>query len=177
MHFEEADVEALPFADGTFDVVLSTFGVMFAPDQERAAAEMMRVLRPGGRLGLANWTPEGFIGRLFKLVGAYVPPPVGVRPPTLWGSEVHVGRLLGEGAGHVRCTRRHFNFRYASPAHWLQVFRDFYGPTHKAFLSLDAGSAKALERDIAQLLEQMNLGGEGSLVVPSEYLEIVVTKS
>jgi SAM-dependent methyltransferase len=177
VHFEEADVENLPFADGTFDVVLSTFGVMFAPDQDRAASEMMRVLRPGGRLGLANWTPEGFIGRLFKLMGAYVPPPVGVRPPTLWGSEAHVGRLLGEHAAHVRCTRRHFNFRYASPAHWLQVFRDFYGPTHKAFLSLDAGSANALERDIAQLLDQMNLGGEGSLVVPSEYLEIVVTKS
>ena len=166
IHFEEADVEALPFADATFDVVLSTFGAMFAPDHARTAAEMMRVLKPGGRLGMANWTPDGFIGRLFKVIGAHVPPPAGLRSPALWGSEPHVGTLFGGRAERIRCERRHFNFRYRSAAHWLQVFRDFYGPTHKAFLSLDAGSAKALERDIAQLLEQMNLGGESSLVVP-----------
>ena len=177
VHFEEADVENLPFADGTFDIVLSTFGVMFAPDHERSAAEMMRVLRKGGRLGLTNWTPEGFIGRLFKLVGAYVPPPAGVKSPTLWGSEPHVGRLFGEHAAKIHCNRRTFNFRYASPAHWLQVFRDFYGPTHKAFLSLDATAAAALERDILALIAQMNVAGESALVVPSEYLEIVVTKS
>ena len=177
VHFEEADVENLPFADGTFDVVLSTFGAMFAPDQERTAAEMMRVLRPGGRLGMANWTPESFIGRLFKLIGAYVPPPAGVKSPALWGSEPHVGRLLNAQAERIRCERRTFNFRYASPAHWLQVFRDFYGPTHKAFMSLDAEGARALERDITQLLDEMNASGQGSLVVPSEYLEVVVTKS
>src|SRR5688572_15256517 len=176
VHFEEADVEKLPFADGTFDVVLSTFGAMFAPDHERTGAEMMRVLRPGGRLGMANWTPESFIGKLFKLIGTYIPPAAGTKSPILWGSEAHVGRMLGENAAHVRCERRHFNFRYASPAHFLQVFRDFYGPTHKAFLALDAISAKNLERDITQLLEQMNLGGPGTLVVPSEYLEVVVTK-
>jgi len=177
VHFEEADVENLPFADRTFDVVLSTFGAMFAPDHERTAAEMMRVLRPGGRLGLTNWTPEGFIGRLFKLVGAYVPPPAGVKSPTLWGSEPHVGRLFGQHAAQIHCTRRIFNFRYGSPAHWLQVFRDFYGPTHKAFLALDVAGGAALERDIEQLLSQMNVAGESALVVPSEYLEIVVTKS
>lgn len=138
---------------------------------------MMRVLRKGGRLGLANWTPEGFIGRLFKLVGAHVPPPAGVKSPTLWGSEPHVGRLFGEHAAQIETTRRIFNFRYASPAHWLQVFRDFYGPTHKAFLSLDAAGAASLERDILQLLSQMNVAGDAALVVPSEYLEIVVTKS
>ena len=177
VHFEEADVEHLPFADGTFDVVLSTFGVMFAPDHERSAAEMMRVLRPGGRLGLANWTPESFIGRLFKLIGAHVPPPAGVKSPALWGSEAHVGRLFARDAVNIRCQRRTFNFRYASAAHWLQVFRDFYGPTHKAFLALDTEGARHLERDIAQLLGELNVAGTTSLVVPSEYLEIVITKS
>ena len=176
VHFEEADVENLPFAEGTFDVVLSTFGAMFAPDQERTAAEMMRVLRPGGRLAMANWTPEGFIGRLFKLIGAYVPPPAGVKSPALWGSEAHVGRLLGSRAASIETQRRIFNFRYVSAAHWLQVFRDFYGPTHKAFLALDAAAGKALARDIELLLEELNVGGTHSLVVPSEYLEIVVTK-
>lgn len=177
VHFEQADVEQLPFADGTFDVVLSTFGAMFAPDQERTAGEMMRVLRPGGRIGLAAWTPEGFIGRLFKLVGAYVPPPEGVKSPVLWGAEAHAGRLLGPSAAHIRCERRTFNFRYASAAHWLQVFRDFYGPTHKAFLALDAKGAAALEREIVALLEQMNVAGAAALVVPSEYLEVVATRS
>jgi SAM-dependent methyltransferase len=176
VHFEEADVEKLPFADGTFDVVLSTFGAMFAPDHERSGAEMMRVLRPGGRLGMANWTPESFIGSLFKLIGAYVPPAAGTKSPILWGNEAHVGRMLGAHAAHVRCERRHFKFRYASPAHFVQVFRDFYGPTHKAFLALDAAAAKSLERDITQLLEHMNVAGPGTLVVPSEYLEVVVTK-
>jgi len=177
VHFEEADVEQLPFADRTFDVVLSTFGAMFAPDQARTAAEMMRVLRPGGRLGMANWTPEGFIGRLFKLLGTHVAPPAGVKSPALWGSEPHVGTLFGEHAELIRCQRRIFNFRYRSPAHFVQVFRDFYGPTHKAFLSLDSDGAKALERDITHLLEQLNTAAPGALVVPSEYLEIVITKS
>jgi SAM-dependent methyltransferase len=176
VHFEEADVEKLPFANGTFDVVVSTFGAMFAPDHERTGAEMMRVLRPGGRLGMANWTPESFIGKLFKLIGTYIPPAAGTKSPILWGSEAHVGRMVGEEAAHVRCERRHFNFRYASPTHFVQVFRDFYGPTHKAFLSLDAISGKNLERDITHLLEHMNLGGPGTLVVPSEYLEVIVTK-
>jgi SAM-dependent methyltransferase len=176
VHFEEADVENLPFADGTFDIVMSTFGAMFAPDHEKTGAEMMRVLRPGGRLGMANWTPESFIGRLFKLIGAYVPPPAGAKSPILWGSEAHVGRMLGANAAHVRCERRTFNFRYASPAHFVQVFRDFYGPTHKAFLSLDAAAAKSLERDMFMLLEHANVGGPETLVVPSEYLEVVVTK-
>ena len=176
VRFEVADAEALPFPDASFDVVLSTFGAMFAPDHSRAAAEMMRVLRPGGRLGMACWTPEGFIGRLFKVIAAHVPPPAGVRSPTLWGTEPHLATLLGAQAAQVRCARRSFNFRYLSAAHWMQVFRDYYGPTHKAFLSLDRAGAGALERDIAALLEHMNIAGPSSLVVPSEYLEIVVTR-
>jgi SAM-dependent methyltransferase len=176
VRFQEADVEDLPFPDGSFDVVLSTFGAMFAPDQRRTAAELMRVLRSGGRIGMANWTPEGFIGRLFKVIGRHLPPPAGLASPALWGSEAHVAELFGREAAQVRGERRIFNFRYRSPAHWVQVFRDFYGPTHKAFAALDAGGRLALEQDIVALLGEMNTAGESSLVVPGEYLEVVVAK-
>ena len=176
VHFEPADAEALPFADGSFDVVLSTFGAMFTPDHAGPAHEMLRVLRPGGRIGLANWTMQGFIGRLFKAIGAYVPPPAGLQSPALWGSEPHIVALFGAQAAGLCCVRRHFNFRYRSPAHWLQVFRDFYGPTRKAFAALDSAGQQALENDITALLEEMNTAGPHSLVVPGEYLEVVITK-
>jgi ubiquinone/menaquinone biosynthesis C-methylase UbiE len=176
LQFQVADAEALPFADGRFDVVLSTFGVMFTPDHARAAAEMLRVLRRGGRIGLANWTPDGFIGRLFKIVGAHVAAPPGVQPPALWGTESHVVELFGARAARIRCERRLFHFRYRSAAHWLQVFRDLYGPVHKAFGALDAQGAESLQRAITALLDEHNVGGTHSLVVPSEYLEIVITK-
>ncbi len=176
VRFQEADVEELPFPDGSYDVVLSTFGAMFAPDHARTAREMMRVLRPGGRLGMANWTPESFIGRLFKTIGAHVSPPAGVKPPSLWGNEAYLTELFGALASQIRCERRFFNFRYRSAAHWVQVFRDTYGPTHKAFLALNAEGQQALERDLLALLTQMNTAGATSLVVPSEYLEIVITK-
>ncbi len=176
VRFIEADVEDLPFADGSFDVVLSSFGAMFAPDHGRTAREMMRVLRPGGRIGMANWTPAGFIGRLFKVIGKHLPPPAGLSSPALWGSEAHVAELFGAQAAHIRAERRVFNFRYRSPAHWVQVFRDYYGPTHKAFAALDAAGQKALERDLVALLAELNVAGDTSLVVPGEYLEIVVTK-
>jgi SAM-dependent methyltransferase len=176
VHFQLADAEALPFGDASFDVVLSTFGVMFTPDHQRAASEMLRVLRPGGRIALANWTPNGFIGRLFKVIGAHVSPPAGVQPPSLWGTEPHIVELFGARAAQIHCERRHFNFRYRSAAHWIQVFRDLYGPTHKAFGALDATGALSLERAITVLLDELNLAGRESLVVPSEYLEIVITK-
>jgi SAM-dependent methyltransferase len=176
VQFEVADVEALPFPEASFDVVLSTFGVMFAPDHKRSAGEMLRVLRPGGRIGLANWTPQGFIGRLFKVIGAHVPPPAGLNSPAMWGTEPHLAELFGAAAAEIRCERRHFTFRYRSASHWVQVFRDFYGPTHKAFAALDAAGQQALERDVTALLEDMNTAGSASLVVPSEYLEIVITK-
>ena len=136
---------------------------------------MMRVLRPGGRIGLANWTPAGFIGRLFKVIGAYLPPPAGLQSPALWGTKAHLAALFPQAADIV-CASRFFNFRYRSPAHWMQVFRDYYGPTHKAFAALDATRAKALETDIVALLEELNVGGPESLVVPSEYLEVVMVK-
>lgn len=174
--FQVADAEDLPFRDATFDVVLSTFGAMFTPDHARPAREMLRVLRSGGRIGLANWTPEGFIGQLFKVVGAYVAPPPGLRSPALWGTEPHMVELFGPQAADIRCVRKHFNFRYASSAHWIQVFRDFYGPTHKAFAALEPAGQAALERDIAALLERLNVAGKSSLVVPGEYLEVVIVK-
>jgi SAM-dependent methyltransferase len=177
VRFQEADVEELPFPDGSFDAVLSTFGAMFAPDQARTAREMMRVLRPRGRLGMANWTPDGFIGRLFKVIGGHVPPPAGLKSPALWGSEAHLAELFGASAAQIHCERRIFNFRYRSAAHWVQVFRDYYGPTHKAFAALDAAGQQALERDLHALLSEFNVAGDGSLVVPGAYLEVVVTKA
>ena len=176
MQFQLADAEALPFGNETFDVVLSTFGVMFTPDHRRAASEMLRVLRPGGRIALANWTPGGFIGRLFKVIGAHVSPPAGVQPPSLWGTEPHIVELFGAQAAQIRCDRRLFNFRYRSAAHWVQVFRDLYGPTHKAFAALDASGALSLEQAITDLLDELNVAAPDSLVVPSEYLEVVITK-
>ena len=174
--FKVADVEALPFDDARFDAVLSTFGVMFAPDHATAAAQMARVCKPGGRIGLANWTPEGFIGQLFKTLGRHVPPPAGVHPPSLWGNEAHVRALFGDSAASISMTKRTFNFRYRSAAHFIDVFRTWYGPVHKAFATLKPDQAAALERDVTELLERHNIAGPGSLVVPSEYVEIVVTR-
>jgi len=176
MQFRLADAEALPFDNASFDIVLSTFGVMFTPDHRRAASEMLRVVRPGGRIAMANWTPAGFIGRLFKVIGAHVSPPAGVQPPSMWGTEPHIVELFGAQAAQIRCERRRFNFRYRSAAHFIQVFRDLYGPTHKAFGALDVAGASSLERAITALLDELNVAGPDSLVVPSEYLEIVITK-
>ncbi len=174
--FREADAEALPFPDAMFDVALSTFGVMFAPDQARAAAEMRRVVRPGGRIAMANWTPEGFIGQLFKAVGKHIPPPAGLASPLLWGNEDHVRQLFGADALQARITRRMFNFRYASPTHWVHVFRDYYGPLNRAFAALAPNAADALEQDLLALIDRFNTAGPDSMVAPAEYLEIVLTR-
>ena len=174
--FREADAEALPFADASFDVVLSTFGVMFTPNQQQAADEMMRVCRPGGKIGLANWTPESFIGQLFKTIGKHLPPPFGVQSPALWGNTSHLNTLFGAKAS-IKAQSRNFVFRYKSPEHWLEVFRSYYGPVVKAFEALDATAGAALETDIDALLGKFNAAADGTLVVPSEYLEVVVTKN
>ena len=174
VRFELADAEALPFADASFDVVLSTFGAMFTPQHERAAAEMLRVLRPGGRIGMANWTPQGFIGELFKLIGRHVPPPAGLASPALWGTEAHLRSLFGQRLAGLRVERREFNFRYRSPAHFVAVFRETYGPTHKAFAALSSPGQAQLERELLGLLAQRNRAGGDALVVPSEYLEVVM---
>ena len=174
--FRVADAEDLPFGDARFDAVLSSFGAMFTPDHTRPAREMLRVTRSGGRIGLANWTPEGFIGQLFKIVAGHVQPPAGIKSPALWGTEPHIVELFGAQAADIRTSRRHFNFRYRSPAHWIRTFRDFYGPIHKAFAALDAEGQKALEMDITALLNRHNIAGPASLVVPSEYLEVVIRR-
>jgi len=175
MTFQVADAEALPFEDGSFDVVLSSFGVMFAPDHEKTASELLRVCRSGGRIGLANWTPRGFIGQLFTVIGRHLPPPAGVTPPPKWGTEAHLEHLFGAGAADIHVTPRDFTFRYKSPEHWIEVFRTWYGPVHKAFGALAPDKAAMLERDLTDLMNSLNRAGSGSLLVPSEYLEIVVT--
>jgi len=172
-----ADAEKLPFADGAFDVVLSTFGVMFAPDQERAAAELLRVTRSGGRIGLANWTPEGFIGELFRVVGRFVPPPPGVQPASAWGTETRLVTLFGPQARSIRAERRNYMFRFESAEHWITIFRTYYGPVHKAFAALDDAAQQALHAALIELLERYDRGGSGSLVVPGEYLEVVIERA
>ena len=173
--FQEADAEALPFADASFDVVLSTFGVMFAPNQQQAASELIRVCRPGGKIGLANWTPESFIGRLFRTIGKYVPPPPGVKSPALWGNKAHLDTLFAPKAT-VAVESRNFVFRYKSPKHWVEIFRNYYGPVVKAFAAIDPQAREALEADLYALLDTSNVADDGTLVVPGEYLEVVITK-
>jgi ubiquinone/menaquinone biosynthesis C-methylase UbiE len=175
VRFEVADVEALPYSSGSFDIVLSTYGVMFAPDHARAASELMRVCRSGGRIGLASWTPEGFVGDLLRTVARYVPPAAGVQSPLLWGTIAHV-RALFRGASKIEPTTRMFAFRYKSAEHWIDVFRSFYGPTHTAFLALDPEGQRALEGDLLELLRASDTGGPDGLVVQGEYLETIITK-
>jgi ubiquinone/menaquinone biosynthesis C-methylase UbiE len=174
--FQVADAENLPWQDGSFDVAMSTFGVMFAPDHARSAGELMRVVREGGRIALSSWTPDSFVGQLFKVVGKAVPPQAGVMSPLLWGTEAYLGELFGDAAADIRTARRTYSFRYTSAAHWLQVFRDFYGPVNKAFGALDSHGQALLEHDILELLARFNTAGGASLVVPSEYLDAVIVK-
>ncbi len=173
--FREADAESLPFLDASFDVVLSTFGVMFTPNHQKAANELLRVCRPGGRIGLANWTPEGFIGQLFKTIGKHVPPPAGVASPALWGTQAHLASLFGDGAT-VASVERQFTFRYLSPDHFVEIFRDYYGPMLKAFAALDEKAASALNDDLHALIARFNKATDGTVVIPSEYLEVVATR-
>jgi ubiquinone/menaquinone biosynthesis C-methylase UbiE len=176
MRFQEADAEDLPFADGTFDVVLSVFGVMFTPDQEQAAQELLRVCRPGGTIGLVSWTPESFIGQVFRTIGKYIPPPPGVKSPALWGSEARIRELFADGITSLTFTRRMFVLRYRSAEHWLDVFRTYYGPMLKAFAALDTVGQAGLTSDLSELLQRFNRGGSETLAVPSEYLEVVATR-
>jgi ubiquinone/menaquinone biosynthesis C-methylase UbiE len=176
MNFREADVEALPFDDGSFDVVVSTFGVMFTPDQERAAAELVRVCKPGGKIGLASWTPDGFIGQLFKTIGQHVTPPAGVKSPALWGTRARIAELFGTRVAPITSAQRDFVFRYRSPAHWIEIFKTWYGPVLKTFAALEPAGQAALHRDLMALIARFNRSGDASMVVPSEYLEVVVAR-
>jgi ubiquinone/menaquinone biosynthesis C-methylase UbiE len=174
--FKEADAEALPFAGGTFDAVVSTFGVMFTPDQNRAAGELLRVCKTGGKIGLANWTPDGFVGQMFKIIGKYNPPPAGAKSPALWGTSGRLAEMFGDAANSIETEPRHFNFRYRSAAHCLEVFKTYYGPMLKAFAALDQSGQNALREDLGALIARMNTATDGTMVVPSAYLEVVVTK-
>jgi ubiquinone/menaquinone biosynthesis C-methylase UbiE len=176
LEYREADAEALPFPDASFDVVVSTFGVMFTPDQDRAAAELVRVCRRGGKIGLANWTPEGFIGQLFKTMGRHLPPPAGVLPPSLWGTRPRLAEMFEAGAASIKAESRNFVFRYRSAEHWLEVFKTFYGPTLKAFAALEPRARTALANDLLALVSRFNRSGDGTMVVPSEYLQVVITR-
>ncbi|MCB1957538.1 MAG: class I SAM-dependent methyltransferase [Rhodocyclaceae bacterium] len=176
VNFHFADAEDLPFTDGLYDVVASTYGVMFTPNQEQAAAEMLRVCRPGGRIGLANWTPEGFVGRIFKIIGRYLPPPLGVKSPALWGTAAHLDTLFGAGASAIRITEKSFAFRYRSAAHFMEIFRSYYGPVHKAFGALDAERQASLHQDLMDLIAEFNVATDGTMVVPSAYLEVVIER-
>jgi SAM-dependent methyltransferase len=175
--FQEADAEELPFDDQSFDVVVSTFGVMFTPNQDKAAAELMRVVKRGGKIGLANWTPEGFIGQLFKTLGNYLPPPAGAKSPALWGTRARLCQLFDVPAAAIEAEPRNFVFRYRSPEHFLEIFKTYYGPMLKAFAALDETAQQALRRDLIALIGSMNRATDGSMVLPSEYLEIVIKKA
>jgi ubiquinone/menaquinone biosynthesis C-methylase UbiE len=174
--FQQADAEKLPFADASFDVVMSTFGVMFTPDQAKAASELARVCKPGGRIGLANWTPESFIGQVFKTIGKYVPPAPGLKSPALWGTKARLEELFGKTAREIRTTGRQFSFRYHSTAHWIDVFRTYYGPMNKTYGALDATKQAAFTRDLLALMDSRNRSGDRTLVLPSEYLEVVIER-
>lgn len=174
--FQLADAEALPFPDNSFDYVVSTFGVMFAPDQERAASELLRVCKSGGKIGLANWTPGGFVGNLFKVVGTHVAPPSGVQSPARWGVLDNLRQWFGAGVSTVNAESRLFTFRQTSPGAWVDLFRTAYGPTLKAFEALDAAGQAALHADLEVLISKFNKSGDTTMVVPAEYLEVVAMK-
>ena len=175
--FEIADVEKLPFSAGEFSAVVSTFGAMFAPNQQQTAAEMLRVCASGGKIGMANWTPSGFIGQLFKTLGKHVAPPAGVQSPANWGNMDWVNETFEPASSAIDATSRDYVFRYATPAEFVDFFRTFYGPVHKAFLAVGEAGAEALEADILNTVETFNVAKDGSMKVPSEYLELVITKA
>ncbi len=176
VEFIEGDAAALPFDDASFDVVLSTFGVMFAPDQAQAAAELLRVCRPGGAIGLANWTPEGFVGQHLALTAGYLPPPPGLMPPTRWGTEEGLRTLFGDAVSEIRIERQNFNFRHPSPEHWIAIFQEYFGPVVRAFNALDAAGKDQYTADLIDLLHGFNRSGNDTLVAPSEYLEVVAIR-
>jgi SAM-dependent methyltransferase len=174
----EGDAEAMPFEDASFDAVISVVGVMFAPDHARAARELLRVCRPGGTIALASWAPDSFIGDLFRTTAKHVPPPAGLQPPGLWGTEDHVRSLLGDGVTDLHAERLTYTFRYRSPEHFVEVFREYYGPTHKAFAALDDAGRDALTADLTALVARTDrLSGEDAIAVPADYLQVIATRA
>ena len=176
VQFEIGDAEDLPFADASFDVVLSTFGSMFAPDQQKAAAELLRVCRPGGKIGLASWTPEGMWGELFRLHTQYLPPPPGLKPPALWGTEAHLRELFGGAVRELSARTRNALFRYRSPQHQFEFFSTYFGPTIKVLEALDEPGGRRFAADYQAVLERFNRSGDATLVAAAEYLEAVAIR-
>ncbi|WP_136658573.1 class I SAM-dependent methyltransferase [Nitratireductor sp. XY-223] len=176
INFETADAEALPFDSDAFDAVVSTVGVMFAPNQEQAAAELTRVCKPHGLIGLTNWTGSGFIGQLLKTIGQHVPPPPGVNPPAVWGDEAWLKDTFAGTVQDIRCSKRDYTFRYKDAGHFVEVFRTYYGPVHKAFLALDEPRQQALADEITALIARFNRATDGSMDVPAEYTEVVMVR-
>jgi SAM-dependent methyltransferase len=171
--FKEADAEDLPFPDDSFDVVLSTCGAMFAPDQEQAARELLRVVRPGGRIGMVNWTPDSYVGELFRAIGRHLPPPPGVRPPTEWGSEERLRELFGPDVT-ISAPRRSFRWRFPSAEHQADFFATFYGPTNKALAAL--GPDHTLKAEMQELARRFNVSDDDTLVLRMDYLEPIIRK-
>lgn len=174
--WRNGDAESLPFAAGAFDAVLSTFGVMFAPNHPRAAQELLRVCRPGGTIGLACWTPDSLAGEMFRTIARYVPPPPGLTPPTAWGTHDGLRALLGDGTKELRAERRVYVQRYASAEHWLEAFRNWFGPVRTAFEALDGIRQEELANDLVALLRRHDRSGGESLVTPMDYLEVVAVR-
>jgi SAM-dependent methyltransferase len=173
--FQEADAEALPFPDAAFDVVLSTCGAMFAPDQEQTAAELLRVCRPGGRIGMVNWTPHSYVAELFRAIGRYLPPPPGLRPPVEWGDPQRLRELFGPDVA-ISAPHRSFLWRFPSPEHQMEFFATFYGPAHKALAALDANRAAALKAEMLEAVRRFNVSGDATLILRMDYLEAVIHK-
>ena len=178
VEFVEGDVQELPFEDGSFDYVISTFGAMFAPDQEKTAAELLRVCRSGGKIGMANWPPRGLVGGgLFKTIAEHAPPPPGIQPPVLWGTEDRLRELFGDGVTELTLSERHLMFRYRSPEDWLAFFKEFFGPMMMAFERVGDEGAPALENDLLAVAREANRAGDTALVAPAEYVEVVAVRA
>ncbi len=174
--FEVGDCEEIPFPDESFDAVLSVYGSMFAPNQQKAAQELLRVCRRGARIGIANWTPGGFWGQTFRLVGKYLPPPEGLRPPPEWGTEKRLGELFGGGTSSIRIAKRRALFRYRDSGHWIDVFRTYFGPIIRTLEVLDEKRRGEFLEELDGTLNRFNRSGDDTLMVAADYLEVVMTK-
>lgn len=174
--FVEGDAEAIPFEDASFRVVLSSFGVMFAPNQELAAAELLRVCQPGGTIGLANWTPTGLVGDIFRISASYMPPPPGLKPPSRWGTESGLQELLGDGISHLEITPRNYVFRSLTPEHWIEFFLEFFGPARTTYAALESPRKEAFAAELLALMVRNNQATDGTLIAPGEYLEVIATR-
>ena len=177
VEFVEADATDLPFGDGEFDAVISIFGAMFAADQEKAAAELLRACKPGGRIGMANWVPDSGVGQMFMTVAKHAPPPPGVQPPLLWGTEERLRELFGDGISDLRVERRKSRQTFRSADHWLDFFRTYFGPTKVAVERVGPEGEAALEADLRVFLEESNVAGDRALVIEPEYLQVVATRA